>query len=165
MYYGRFLDMDTPTTHPPIPFSPSSHSHILHSPLSPSTLSPHSPHNPLTFSIPQSPIFPITQYNAHIPTITPSLHNCPHSPHTRPCNLSVLLYTILCTLTHSSIFPTYCSTWNILITIPIFIFILYIIILYVPLPSPYSKQVFTIIHYELWITIYNSQPQNINRCR
>lgn len=64
----------------PIPFSPSSHSHILHSPLSPSTLSPHSPHNPLTFSIPQSPIFPITQYNAHIPTITPSLHNCPHHP-------------------------------------------------------------------------------------
>lgn len=75
-----------PTFHPilsyifPFHFSPSSHSHILHSPLSPSTPSPHSPHNPLTFSIPQSPIFPITQYNAHIPTITPSLHNCPHHP-------------------------------------------------------------------------------------
>ena len=94
----------------PIPFSPSSHSHILHSPLSPSTLSPHSPHNPLTFSIPQSPIFPITQYNAHIPTITPIPTQLSTSPHTRPCNISVLLYTILCTLTHSSIFPTYCST-------------------------------------------------------
>lgn len=79
----------------PIPFSPSSHSHILHSPLSPST-----------FSIPQSPIFPITQYNAHIPIPT----QLSTSPHTRPCNISVLLYTILCTLTHSSIFPTYCST-------------------------------------------------------
>ena len=64
----------------PIPFSPSFHPHILHSPLSPSTLS-HTPlHNPLTFSIPQSPILPIMQYNAHIPTITPSLHNCPHHP-------------------------------------------------------------------------------------
>lgn len=75
-----------PTSHPILSYIFPFHflhplTHISYTlPYLPSTLSPHSPHNPLTFSIPQSPIFPITQYNAHIPTITPSLHNCPHHP-------------------------------------------------------------------------------------
>lgn len=95
----------------PIPFSPSSHSHILHSPLSPPTLSPHSPHNPLTFPSLQSPSSHINQYNAHMPTITPSLHNCPHHPiHALVTPLYSFIPSSAHLHTHPIHIPIHCST-------------------------------------------------------
>ena len=97
----------SPSTFPylPIPFSPSlilsSHLFLLLSLLP-------IPIYPYTFPIPSShfssPIFSHLPYHAVQCPYTPysplPIH-CPISLHTRPCNLSVLLYTILCTLTYS----------------------------------------------------------------
>lgn len=98
-------------------FPISSHSIFSILSLTYPTLSLISIHPIPTFS-PQSPyiLHPSISHLPYHAVQRPYTHNhpipihCPISPHTRPCNLSVLLYTILCTLTHSSIFPTYYST-------------------------------------------------------
>lgn len=85
-------------------------SHLF--PLLSLTLSHISIHIPHTFFLSPFPLLHIIYYRivqCPYTPYSPIPTQLSTSPHTRPCNLSVLLYTIICTLTHSSIFPTYCS--------------------------------------------------------